>query len=155
MQQNNNHHCFWHYACALYDRPGVSDKLLQLQDQHALPVSLLLLMAWLGNRHLQVDAAALAAINACVDASEQNLLQPLRQIRRQLRSGDPALYRQCQALELAIEQQLFDQLQQLADNLPLAAAGHDCTASNLAAAIATRQLQAGSIEPALLAFWQT
>ena len=101
---------FWDFSLRLYDRPGVADACLQLQDRCGADVNLLLLGFWRAHRGFprwepgELARAEMAA--APVNAA----LRPLRQARRALRAlqtHEPAaesLYRDAKALELKLEQ---------------------------------------------------
>jgi uncharacterized protein (TIGR02444 family) len=42
---------FWRWSLAVYDRPGMKDALLDLQDKHRCSVNLLLFALWASERH--------------------------------------------------------------------------------------------------------
>jgi len=94
----------WHYAIALYQRPGVEASCLALQEQ-GLSVNRLLLCCWLAHtgRRLEPDRLAEA------EAWRVSVLEPLRAIRYQVRlmRDDANLeecYQQLKRAELAAEQ---------------------------------------------------
>lgn len=101
---------FWAFSLGLYDRPGVAEACLALQDRHGADVNLLLLGFWRARQGYagwamgEIDraAAAVAPVNAA--------LAPLRAARRALKglqADEPAataLYAEAKALELKLEQ---------------------------------------------------
>ncbi|WP_300296406.1 TIGR02444 family protein [Ferrovibrio sp.] len=101
---------FWAFSLTLYDRPGVAEACLALQDGFGADVNLLLLGFWRARQGYAGWAAgeidrAIAAVGP-VNAA----LQPLRMARRALKAlqaDEPAavaLYAEAKALELKLEQ---------------------------------------------------
>jgi uncharacterized protein (TIGR02444 family) len=109
----------WEWVLAVYDRPGVPDATLALQDNHGQNTSFLLwaVYARATDRGLLDKAAATAR------AWDQTALIPLRQARRALKTpllpiddGAREAFRQdVKALELAAERLLMEALAGLAD----------------------------------------
>jgi uncharacterized protein (TIGR02444 family) len=110
---------FWDYAIWLYGEPGMAQQCLQLQDQYAIDVDLLLWVIWQASREVVVDAATLAQADRLIAPWREHCVAPMRQLRRQLKTMDTSgdLYRQAKALELALEheqqQRLFAYSQRL------------------------------------------
>ncbi len=101
---------FWRFSLALYAQPAVPPACLRLQDGHGLDVNLLLFCLYAGSRGRRLDAGELAALDARVAAWRAQVVQPLRAMRRWLKTADldpalaPAELRpRVQALELAAE----------------------------------------------------
>ena len=109
----------WEWVLAVYDRPGVPDATLALQDNHGQNTSFLLwaVYARATDRGLLDRAAATAR------AWDQTALIPLREARRALKPPLPPIddgareaFRQdVKALELAAERLLMETLAGLAD----------------------------------------
>lgn len=107
---------FWDWAIAVYERPGVAEACLRLQDAHGQCVPLLLWAAWSG----ETDQA-LAAEAASQARSWLAIIEPLRAVRRRLKSpvsrdDDGArlpLRERVKATELAAEQALMAGLEAL------------------------------------------
>jgi len=107
---------FWDWAVAVYERPGVAEVCLRLQDAHGQCVPLLLWAAW--SRDTQPAVAAEAASQA---RSWLEIIEPLRTVRRRLktpvsRDDDRArlsLRERVKATELAAEQALMTGLEAL------------------------------------------
>lgn len=78
---------FWNYSLTLYDRPGVAPACLALQDRHGLDVNLLLFCCWASSRGLNVDRATLAAAEGAVATWRNQVVRPLRALRRRLKRG--------------------------------------------------------------------
>lgn len=101
---------FWAFSLTLYDRPGVAEACLALQDGFGADVNLLLLGFWRARQGYagwapgEIDRVLAAA--APVTAA----LLPLRAARRALKvlqADEPAataLYAEAKALELKLEQ---------------------------------------------------
>lgn len=91
----------WDFAASTYQRTGVAECCLRLQDDADADVNMLLSAAWLAEqglcwRHEEVYEL----VARCKDWRERCLL-PLRAVRRYLK--DRALYEQAKALELDAE----------------------------------------------------
>ena len=106
----------WNYCLNLYARPGVEQACLHLQDQ-GLDVCLLLCAAWLEEQGVACDEARLGQLNACAGPWQQEVVQPLRQLRTHWRAAAghddelAALRVQVKALELEAERTLLRRLE--------------------------------------------
>ena len=96
----------WDYSLEVYARDGVADALLALQDEFGLDVNMLLYAAWLAARGLQLDTAHLAPLEARVAPWREQVIRPLRRLRRQWRDYPQAgaLRDALKGLELQAEQ---------------------------------------------------
>jgi uncharacterized protein (TIGR02444 family) len=107
---------FWDWAIAVYERPGVAEVCLRLQDAHGQCVPLLLWAAWSGETQTSVAADAAAEARSWLE-----VIEPLRMLRRRLKvpvSRDDESVRlplreRVKATELMAEQALMTQLQTL------------------------------------------
>ncbi|WP_193073331.1 TIGR02444 family protein [Pseudomonas sp. FME51] len=107
------------YAGQLYAQPGVETLLLSLQDEAGEDVLLLLTACWLGSRGVAADQALWQSLHARQSPWRQQVIEPLRQVRRSL-TGDPGavtLRDQVKACELAAEWHQLAQLAQLCEGL--------------------------------------
>jgi uncharacterized protein (TIGR02444 family) len=77
---------FWQFSLTLYGRPEVARQCLELQDKWNAKVNLLLWLAWLEQRGQLVDNELLTHAENSVDEWNRTIIQPLRQVRRQLRA---------------------------------------------------------------------
>lgn len=73
------------FAIALYGAAGVEAECLAWQDSHQLSVPLLLCGAWLDARGIGCDAQGWASMCAPVLAWEQQVVWPVRSLRRRLK----------------------------------------------------------------------
>lgn len=105
----------WHFSAQHYTRPGVAQACLQLQDQHAANVNLLLLLVMLEARGLWVDPALFLPVLA----QRCGLFKQWRALRRRLK---PKLqnddYLALLQHELALEQWQQQELIQLLNRIP-------------------------------------
>lgn len=93
------------YAGGLYAQPGMQQLLLELQDDGGHDVLLLLTACWLGRWQRRADPGLWQAIHQYQAPWREQIITPLRQVRRTL-AGDVAvteLYEQVKACELAAE----------------------------------------------------
>jgi len=78
----------WRFALAVYQKPGVSDACLLLQDRHGCNVTLLLFAAWAGAEcKVALTADEFAAAGNAVGAWHGEVVEPLRAVRRRLKHG--------------------------------------------------------------------
>ena len=104
------------WAQALYRQPGVMVTLLTLQDECGADVLLLLASAWLWKQGLGVPAFAWPTLVAQQQPWHEEIIQPLRQVRRTLKRQDgvDTLYQQVKAVELEAELLQLGRLQRWA-----------------------------------------
>lgn len=108
------------FADEFYRRPGVAALLLELQDRHGLDVLLLLTACWLGRRGVSPQALDWPALDAGHAQYAEQLVQPLRRVRRQLNglpNGELVKGPVLEA-ELALEWWLLARLEKQLDQLP-------------------------------------
>lgn len=99
----------WDFSLAIYAAPGVAEACLRAQDQHGLDVNLILWAAWLGASGHRLTGGELAAAASATDAWRREVVQPLRAVRRRLKTAPDmaaqALRDQVKAAELEAERQ--------------------------------------------------
>jgi uncharacterized protein (TIGR02444 family) len=78
---------FWRFSLALYDRPGVAEACLALQDRHGLDVNILMWCGWHAAEGRDLTAAGIAAAEAAVIEWQVAVIGSLRTIRRRLKGG--------------------------------------------------------------------
>jgi uncharacterized protein (TIGR02444 family) len=80
----------WDFAVDLYGAPGVSEACLALQDRHGCDVNVLLFATWMGTvRRDKLSRGDMAEAIASVQGWRDEVVRPLRAIRRRLKSGPP------------------------------------------------------------------
>lgn len=82
---------FWDFSLALYGRPGVAPALLGLQDRRGVDVNLLLYCCWMGSGGQLLSQADLASARDVGLVWQQEIVHPLRAVRRRLKQGFPDL----------------------------------------------------------------
>lgn len=97
----------WQYSLNVYPRAGVEELLLQLQDQCALDVNVLLYAAWLGGQDITLTQAHCADVLAATGEWREAVVAPLRSLRRQLGGivAAQAVRERVKALELEAEEE--------------------------------------------------
>lgn len=102
----------WQYSVEQYARPGVADACLALQDDHDLDVNILLYAAWLASLGRKPDAGHIEALARDVDEWREQVIRPLRSLRRQWKGLSPAaeLREQVKNLELEAERLQQDRM---------------------------------------------
>lgn len=102
---------FWDFSLAVYGRPGVPACCLALQDRRGVDVNVLLFAAWAGLEcGIRLSAADLARIDGTVSGWRDEMVRPLRALRRRAKAEDDALYRRMKAAELEAERVQQDRL---------------------------------------------
>jgi uncharacterized protein (TIGR02444 family) len=109
---------FWNWALATYDKPGVPEACLDLQDQYHQCTAYLLWAAWAAETGMALPSHSLAAGKALAQTWETQVLGPLRSARRALKPAlssmpDEArltLREQVKAAELSAEKTLMQAL---------------------------------------------
>jgi uncharacterized protein (TIGR02444 family) len=75
----------WDFALAFYAQPQIAEACLQLQDQYRANVCLLLGLRWLDMREQSLSSAQLADLHLHTEGWAQQVIEPLRHLRRQLK----------------------------------------------------------------------
>ena len=156
---------FWRFSLAFYERPGVPDALIVLQDRDGFDVNLVLFALWLGiSGREPLDSDALAAAERAAGTLRREMIEPLRNLRRKLRhhpDGDVQRWREgVKVLEIAGEKLVQERLARLAGSGCQGTCVGDWRAAahaNLAlylGAEGVRSKEAAVIEKALDAFAQ-
>lgn len=77
----------WDFALRLYAAPGMGDACLTLQDESGVDVPMLLFSAWLAKHSAALTDAELLRIDELVAEWRNEVVRPLRVIRRRLKGG--------------------------------------------------------------------
>ncbi|WP_326544016.1 TIGR02444 family protein [Pseudorhodoferax sp.] len=100
----------WAFSLAVYARPNVAPACLLLQDQLGLDVNLLLFCLYAGSRGRVLSVDECRRVDDAVRPWREHTVQPLRAVRRWLKTADmasepgtAALRRRVQAIELDAE----------------------------------------------------
>ncbi|CAO3375665.1 TIGR02444 family protein [Azospirillum argentinense] len=122
----------WDFALAVYGRPGVPAACLDLQDRLGQDVNVLLFAAWAGMAcNADLPAEELARIDAAVAPWRDEVVRPLRSVRRRAKGEDDALYKRLKAAELEAERAQQDRLFALSGLAPAPGGGVARAAANL------------------------
>ncbi|MEL7046808.1 MAG: TIGR02444 family protein [Pseudomonadota bacterium] len=105
----------WSFATTVYADPAVSRAALNAQDEAGLDVNLLLFAAWLATRGVELDAALLDRAEARSRPWRQEVVQPLRRLRRSWKERPPheSAYGAIKDLELVAERKQLAFLEEL------------------------------------------
>ena len=99
----------WIYALKQYKQGDCAPFLLLAQDQLDLDVNILLFMGWLASEQLEFNGQLVTGSNA--DSWQQEVVLPLRKIRRQVKGSCPdSFYQQLLMVELDAEKQQLRRL---------------------------------------------
>lgn len=130
---------FWDFSQAVYRRPGVPAACLDLQDRRGADVNVLLLAAWAGAAcGVRLAAAELARLDAAVSPWREEVVRPLRAVRRRAKGEDDGLYARLKATELEAERIQQDRLHALSGLAPGTPGGRDLVLANLRLALPPR-----------------
>lgn len=94
----------WQFSLTTYARAGVANHCLYLQDRWGANINIILWLAWLARRNLQVDAQTITRAENRIAHWHENLVEPVRQLRRTLRAQACAH----SADEMDVERELMD-----------------------------------------------
>jgi len=78
------------WAFAAYERPGVQEACLELQDRHEMDVVALLWCVWVGEHHGSVEAEVMGRVVGEIAGWQAEVVAPLRAVRRRLKQADAA-----------------------------------------------------------------
>jgi uncharacterized protein (TIGR02444 family) len=97
---------FWTFSLASYAAEGVAESCLAVQDQLGIDVNMVLYASWLAATDRRLSEEHLARINSCVGLWREQVVVPLRTVRRHLREvPEASLLRDgVKSLELQAEQ---------------------------------------------------
>lgn len=94
----------WDFALRLYGAPDVGDACLVLQDESGVDVPVLLFSAWLAKNSVALSQADIARIDRLVSDWRNEVVKPLRAIRRRLKSGPrPAPTKETETLRNSVK----------------------------------------------------
>ena len=144
----------WSFSLAVYGRPDVPALCIDLQDRHGADVNVVLALLFAGTRGIRLDAAAVAALDAAVRDWRDEVVVPLRAVRRRLKEeageAPQALRTTVKGAELAAERLEQRALAAALGAVPGPHAPHDAAraaaAANLAHYLAPRGA-ADKVEP--------
>ena len=87
MEKTETHAAFEAFCLDFYSRDGVEDACLALQDDAELDVVILLLCCWTGRHGAYLSGEVLAGIDASARPWRETVVEPLRGLRRRLKSA--------------------------------------------------------------------
>lgn len=93
----------WDFSWRVYHEPGVAEACLELQDRRGLDVNLLLACCWAGSRGHALSAAEMDRLTAAVAPWQEQVVRPLRGVRRWLKDQDAASPDSAESLRQAIK----------------------------------------------------
>lgn len=124
---------FWDFSLAVYGRPGVPALCLSLQDRRGVDVNVLLFAAWAGLEcGLRLSETELSRIDSAVSGWREEVVRPLRVLRRRAKAEDDAFYRRMKAAELEAERVQQDRLFAAAGLIPQSGGSAELAAANMA-----------------------
>lgn len=102
---------FWNFSLQFYARPQVAAACLELQDDAGADVNVLLYLLFLARHNRQVGRGDVARIDGAVSSWRDEVVRPLRTLRRRLKNGvatidaaaSAALRTQVKSIELESE----------------------------------------------------
>jgi uncharacterized protein (TIGR02444 family) len=84
--QTSKDEAFWRFSLAFYERPGVAEALITLQDRDGFDINLILFALWLGiSGRGTLGGDTLAAAERVAATLRSEIVEPLRSLRRKLR----------------------------------------------------------------------
>ncbi|MEM1155271.1 MAG: TIGR02444 family protein [Pseudomonadota bacterium] len=103
---------FWEFSIQLYKQPGVAKACVAAQDQWGADVNLLLFIAWQSQQGACMQMEAIAALDESVRGWREQVVQPIRELRRKLKAFSEAEASRAliQQAELAAERSQQDSM---------------------------------------------
>lgn len=147
----------WQFAIATYQRPGIAALCLQLQDDHACDVNLLLCCLWHGRYFGVITESRLGQALAWSEPWQGQVVAPLRAARRWLKQHDSddrkgcsvtELRAQIKACELASERLQLEKLEAIVQPGDSGASGHaaaDASSAQYRPALSTNLTRLGQL----------
>ncbi len=80
---------FWQFSLAFYARPQVADACLELQDCAGIDVNVMLYLLFLATQNRELSSDDVARIDATIAGWREQVVLPLRNVRRALKPGIP------------------------------------------------------------------
>jgi uncharacterized protein (TIGR02444 family) len=122
MQQGSP---FWRFSLRFYRQPGAADACIALQDGCGVDVNILLFLLWLATARRRVPLPAAQELCAKAAAWRDDVVAPLRTLRRRLKGGSTLVERgaaeffrtRIKAMELEAERLQQEAMFALADGL--------------------------------------
>jgi uncharacterized protein (TIGR02444 family) len=110
---------FWRFSLAFYALAGVAEALIALQDRDGFDINLILFALWFGlSGRSGLERATLVQADQAIRAIHEEIVRPLRNLRRGLRRHADAdvqrLREDVKTLELAAEKLVQSRLARLA-----------------------------------------
>src|SRR6516165_5812004 len=84
---------FWRFSLRFYRQSGVADACIALQDDCGVDVNILLFLLWLATDQRRVGIAEVEAVCAKAGPWRDDVVAPLRSLRRRLKEGAPLVER--------------------------------------------------------------
>jgi len=84
---------FWRFSLGFYRQPGVADACIALQDGCGVDVNVLLFFLWLATAKRGVPPAVAQSICATAGPWRDDVVVPLRTLRRRLKDGSSLVER--------------------------------------------------------------
>jgi uncharacterized protein (TIGR02444 family) len=85
---------FWDFSIGFYAQAGVAAACLELQDQAGADINVLLYLFFMASRSRQLDGAEVALLDTAVSTWRDQVVQPLRAVRRHMKSVAPQFDRE-------------------------------------------------------------
>lgn len=99
----NTHAGFWSWSLERYERNGVAETLLHLQDEHELSVNLLLWCCWCAETYEPCSHSAMQQAEQTTGLWSERVTAPLRSVRRYLKTGEDEEKKQRKALRKIVK----------------------------------------------------
>ncbi|MBN9600275.1 MAG: TIGR02444 family protein [Afipia sp.] len=81
---------FWHFSLSFYAAPSVAETCLDLQDRLGMDVNLVLYLLWRAHCGRRLSADDITSVIDLIAAWQENVVRPLRGVRRFLKTPDTA-----------------------------------------------------------------
>jgi uncharacterized protein (TIGR02444 family) len=84
---------FWRFSLGFYRQPGVADACIALQDDNGVDVNVLMFFLWFATQQKEITTDQARAVWEQAALWRDNVVAPLRGVRRKLKEGVPLVAR--------------------------------------------------------------
>jgi uncharacterized protein (TIGR02444 family) len=82
---------FWRFSLRFYRHPNVANACIALQDECGVDVNILMFLLWLAAARRRIAPSAVETVCATAGPWRDEVVMPLRTLRRRLKDGAPTL----------------------------------------------------------------
>ena len=83
---------FWQFSLNIYDKPGVSDNLIDLQERYGIDINVILFCCWCGmTGRVPINDSILRSAIELTNPWRETVVERLRLLRKDMKEGVPGV----------------------------------------------------------------